>query len=871
MLSDVSPDAATCPFGIEIKLDVGSASLITSRCCLLVMKQDSSDCLSQNEISRLAAGSASANDSKVLGAHVDLCDRCRDAVNQFLTETSGLENRLSKLTLRDLDKAGEALAKEVSVGSNDLESWLGDQANQLAEQTALFSTPCRLGQYELHGLIAPGGMGEVYRATHSRLKREVAVKVIRRNQQESQVFYENFLREIETLGQLDHPNMVRAFDALEFDGYLFLVMELLDGDSLKSLANQGKAFTLVDALKVMLGLARAVGHLHDNGYLHLDIKPSNVMVLGDGRTKLIDYGLAMPSEDTSRPGVKVFRGTAGYMPPEQLQLGKVGSGTDLYGTGKVFEFLIENCLGAQSGKKSHALLQSLSDLIQQMTASDQDQRLHDPSVVIHQLEALIRSLDRSSSFIPAIRSRVGGLAIVGGLLLLVLVAVLRLGVLGTSSDRVAIEAAKADADPEWMVVLSRSDITNTIGMPMNVVPDGAMTNETLVKIQKELTNVPNQIYLPQPLYMGMCEVTQEQYAEVMGEHTNSYPGEMHPAETVTIEDAMEFCRRLSDLPGEKEAGRVYRLPTSDEWEYACRANASSEYAFSDKVWQMDAHGWYNGNSGAPQHIATKRSNGWGFFDMHGNVSELVVLSDDDFEAISKATGSECWWGHKGGSWAVTADEAKCSQIAIPADPSKFKAGGGIGFRVVCNLLPEQGNEQGERVEVNRQNELYTISIDLRGKPDPAPVHLSNAIIFRESESVHYWTTEEMGKWAEIEYQFELPAPIESVEAFEHLAWVYNDNHFPSFDPYCQGTVEVCGDDKQWHVIFHSESDLPIVDNRITALPLLRGSTTVGLRARLYSGRRGKYVYYSQFLRRGDHDVPHQLKFRLRSAEKLAAD
>lgn len=319
------------------------------------MKQDSSDCLSQNEISRLAAGSASANDSKVLGAHLDLCERCRDAVNKFLTETSSLENRLSKLTLQDLDQAGKALANEVAVGSNDLEAWLGDQASQLAEQTALFSTPCRLGQYELHGLIAPGGMGEVYRATHSRLKREVAVKVIRRNQQESQVFYENFLREIETLGQLDHPNMVRAFDALEFDGYLFLVMELLDGDSLKSLATQGKAFTLVDALKVMLGLARAVGHLHDNGYLHLDIKPSNVMVLGDGRTKLIDYGLAMPSEETSRPGVKVFRGTAGYMPPEQLQSGKVGSGTDLYGTGKVFEFLIENCLGAQSGQKKSCI------------------------------------------------------------------------------------------------------------------------------------------------------------------------------------------------------------------------------------------------------------------------------------------------------------------------------------------------------------------------------------------------------------------------------------------------------------------------------------------------------------------------------------
>ena len=838
------------------------------------MTQDASDCLSQNEISRLASGSGSEGGSEVLGAHLDLCDRCRDAFKTFLAETSRLENRLSRLTLQDLDQAGKALTNETPLQPNDLNSWIGDKAGQLAEQTALFSTPCRLGQYELHGLIAPGGMGEVYRATHSRLKREVAVKVIRRNQQESQVFYENFLQEIETLGQLDHPNMVRAFDALEFDGYLFLVMELLDGDSLKLIASHGKVFSLIEALGVMLGLARAVGHLHDNGYLHLDIKPSNVMVLADGRTKLIDYGLAMPSEDTSRPGVKVFRGTAGYMPPEQLQSGLVGPSTDLYGAGKVFEFLVENCLGSQPGSKKNAVLQSLNELIHQMTTSQCDQRIQDASVVIHRLEALVYSLESPASLVSALGGhRARRFAIGGGVF-----SVLLLFILGGrfwSSDQVALDAPTMDKDSKWAILLARSDITNTIGMPMNVLPDGTLTNETLVKIEKEVTKVPNQIFLPQPLYMGMCEVTQQQYAEVMGEHVNSYPGEMRPVETVTIEDAMEFCRRLSDLPGEKKAGRVYRLPTSDEWEYACRANASTEYSFSDKVWQMDAHGWYNGNSGSPQHIASKRSNGWGFFDMHGNVSELVVLSDDDFNAISEATGSKCWWGYKGGSWALTADDAKCSQIAIPADPSKFKTGGGIGFRVVCNLLPaevdESGGGQVGGAEEASSDQLYTISIDLRGKPDPAPVHLSNAILFRDSESVHYWTTEEIGKWAEIEYQFELPAPIESVEAFEHLAWVYNDNHFPSFDPYCQGTIEVCGDDKQWHVIFHSESDLPIVDQRITALPLLRGSTSVGLRARLYSGRRGKYVYYSQFLRRGDHEEPHQLKFRLSPSESLAAD
>ena len=251
----------------------------------------SSECLSQNDISRLVFGMADAGQTGILEAHLDSCDLCQVAHAEFLHQTTLLEKRLQRITLEDLAKADLDLQAESDRSTVDLNRWLGNKAEELAAQTALFATPCRMGQYEIHGLIAPGGMGEVYRATHLRLKRDVAIKVIRRNQQESPVFYENFLKEIETLGQLDHPNMVRAFDALEFDGYLFLVMELLDGESLRGLATRRCCFSLREVLGVMLGLAEAIQHLHDNGYLHLDIKPSNVMLLRNGTTKLIDLSL----------------------------------------------------------------------------------------------------------------------------------------------------------------------------------------------------------------------------------------------------------------------------------------------------------------------------------------------------------------------------------------------------------------------------------------------------------------------------------------------------------------------------------------------------------------------------------------------------
>jgi serine/threonine protein kinase len=832
------------------------------------MTNDSSDCLSRNDISRYASRGEDRGDASAFGAHLQLCERCQTAFSEYMVQTVGLEKNLSRLTLDDIENASRAFNQEREAAPRDLEGWLGKQADRLAEQTALFSTPCRLGQYELHGLIAPGGMGEVYRATHTRLKREVAVKVIRRNQQESQVFYENFLREIETLGQLDHPNMVRAFDALEFDGYLFLVMELLDGESLKAIANKDRHFSLTEILGVMQALARAIQHLHDNGYLHLDIKPSNVMVLKDGEPKLIDYGLAMPLEDTSRSGVKVFRGTAGYMPPEQLQSGRVGRGTDIFAAGTVFSFLLSGSLARPLNRKQSSILESLNNLIEQMTDGNPDSRISDASIVADRLAALLKIAQQDRSLTSlSVRSLVSiGIktAIAFSLAFFALQYVLK------RPGQIGLPASPVSQETEWSILLSRSDLVNSIGMPLNVLPDGKMTTSSAVVIGKQRTEIDNVINVPSPLYVGMCEVTQQQYESLMEGHTNQYPpdeagAEMQPAEAMTIEDAMEFCRRLSNLEAEKKAGRVYRIPTADEWELACRAGATTDFGFGDKVWQMAAHGWYNGNSGSPKPVGSKRSNGWGFFDMHGNVGEWVIIPDEDSQAIAAGTGVSSWWGFKGGSWAVTADQAKCSQLNIPSDPQKLFADGSIGFRVVCNLLPsEEEQVEGDSTAsmVAPEKEIYTISIDLRDQPNPKPIRISNAKLFRESETVHYWTTENLNEWAEIEYRFELPAPIESVIEFEHLAWVYNQNHYPSFDPYCQGTVEVAGDDQQWHVIFHSESGVPVVDNRITVLPLLKGSTSVGLRAKLFCGRRGKYVYYSQFLRRGSQEEPHKLQFIL---------
>jgi formylglycine-generating enzyme required for sulfatase activity len=122
--------------------------------------------------------------------------------------------------------------------------------------------------------------------------------------------------------------------------------------------------------------------------------------------------------------------------------------------------------------------------------------------------------------------------------------------------------------------------------------------------------------------MGVHEVTQAQYEQVMGVNPSQFKGANNPVETVRWEDAVGFCRNLSELPAEKAAGRVYRLPTEAEWEYACRAGTTTNYSFGYNDSDLGLYAWYAVNSGGRTHpVGGKKPNSWGLYDMHGNVWE----------------------------------------------------------------------------------------------------------------------------------------------------------------------------------------------------------------------------------------------------------
>ena len=122
-----------------------------------------------------------------------------------------------------------------------------------------------------------------------------------------------------------------------------------------------------------------------------------------------------------------------------------------------------------------------------------------------------------------------------------------------------------------------------------------------------------------PFLLGVYEVTQEQYEKVMGANPSKFQGSQNPVEMVSWDDAVEFCQKLSELPQEKVAGHVYRLPTEAEWEFACRAETATKFSFGDDESQLGECAWFQDNSGSKTHpVGKKKPNAWGLYDMHGN-------------------------------------------------------------------------------------------------------------------------------------------------------------------------------------------------------------------------------------------------------------
>jgi formylglycine-generating enzyme required for sulfatase activity len=162
---------------------------------------------------------------------------------------------------------------------------------------------------------------------------------------------------------------------------------------------------------------------------------------------------------------------------------------------------------------------------------------------------------------------------------------------------------------------------------------------------------------------------------------------MHPVENVLWSDAVEFCKRLSELPEEKKAGRVYRLPSEAEWEYSCRAGSKTTFSFGESSESLGDYAWYKKNSKSETHpVGEKNPNAWGLYDMHGNVWEWCsdwYASYYTKDAVTDPVGPGESLGHviRGGCWINKPEHCR-SAVRLPVVPSY--SSGSYGFRVALS-------------------------------------------------------------------------------------------------------------------------------------------------------------------------------------------
>jgi serine/threonine-protein kinase len=189
-------------------------------------------------------------------------------------------------------------------------------------------------RYRLLHRVGSGGMADVWCATDQQLTRQVALKLLHRRFAEDPEFVERFKREASSAASLQHPNVVSVFDRGEWRGTYYIAMEYLDGRSLKQIIREEAPLDLLRAIDLTIQILRAARFAHQRGVVHRDIKPHNVIVDGEGRAKVTDFGIARAgASDMTETGS--IMGTAQYLPPEQAQGLAVSPQSDLYAIGIV--------------------------------------------------------------------------------------------------------------------------------------------------------------------------------------------------------------------------------------------------------------------------------------------------------------------------------------------------------------------------------------------------------------------------------------------------------------------------------------------------------------------------------------------------------
>ncbi len=518
--------------------------------------------------------------------------------------------------------------------------------------------------YLLKRYLGEGGMGIVLAARDLSLGRDVALKIpgiVLTHRVE-----ERFKTEIRAFKRLNHPSICRIYDSSKWEGVLYYTMPFLEGGTLANRLAGGQPVSPEQAVDWVLTVARAMDYAHSMGVVHRDLKPANLIFDGAGRLCVTDFGLALLTDDPDATRITPVGdrlGTVHYMPPEQLRglPGWHGPASDIYSLGVIFYQLLtgrrpyrgqgralEDKILAGKPARPSQLRQSVPRELDPICLKAMERLIGDRYESMHRLAGVLAAYAGQAGQPPPPTELV--VAEPSG------PQVIRDGRLGITMARIA--------DAEFV-------------MGSNEAED---------------ERPPRRVRIAAPFFAGVHPVTQAEYRAVVGTLPGSlFAGEdRRPVDSVSWLDAVIFCNLLSAhdelepyyrIQGERvriEGGSGFRLLTEAEWEFAARGGGLGRFGVTDDPADLGRFAWFAENSENRTHeVGLKEPNGFGLFDMLGNVWEWCwdwyardfyrQRSDGEDDRGGPASGSECVL--RGGCWNSDPQSLRCA-ARIPFIPTE---------------------------------------------------------------------------------------------------------------------------------------------------------------------------------------------------------
>ena len=336
---------------------------------------------------------------RIFLAALEIPEPQRDA---FITNECGQNHALT----RDVQSLLSHHRQETIPFSEILQPVATDLFNTASTATGI-QPGQMLGPYRVERKVGEGGMGTVYAATDTRLQRQVAIKLLKRTFGDRSGALARFHKEARSAAALAHPNIATLYDFSESEGAPWMVMEFVDGASLRSKLTT-QPFDAATILRYATQLAAALEHAHSRGIVHRDIKPENILIASDGTLKVIDFGIADALRETPLDAKGAFFGTLAYSAPELLAGGAVNEASDIYSCGAV---VYEMGCGVHTGTvanhvnaatRNPALPANLASLIDRCLAPDPAGRYRNGGKLATALRSLSTIAQVSPEAVPAL-------------------------------------------------------------------------------------------------------------------------------------------------------------------------------------------------------------------------------------------------------------------------------------------------------------------------------------------------------------------------------------------------------------------------------------------------------------------------------------